>query len=79
MQIISTEVKQQKISMKELCSKVSASFAMLKLVGGSADGGLFWGGDVMHHLFPLLVGIKEEESVSTLPLYHLSESPWLIF
>lgn len=51
--------------MKELCSKVPASFAALKLVGGCADDGSFWGGGVMHHLFPLLVGIKVEENITT--------------
>lgn len=79
MQIISVKIKQRKISMKELCSKVPASFAALKLVGGCTDDGSFWGGGVMHHLFPLLVGIKVEENITTPYSHNLSKSPWLTF
>lgn len=78
MQIISVEINQHKSSMKELCSKVPASVAGLGLVGGSGDDGSFWGGGVMRHLFPLLVGIKVEES-TTVPSHHRSKSSLLIF
>lgn len=79
MQIISVEINQHKISMKELCSKVPASFTVLGPVGGSVDDGSFWGGGVMHHLFPLMVGIKVEESTTTVHSHHLSKSSLLIF
>lgn len=79
MQIMSVKIKQHEISMKELCSKVPASFAVLRLVGGYADDGSFWGGDVMHHLFPLLVGIKVEENITTPYPHNLSKSPWLLY
>lgn len=79
MQIISVEINQHKISMKELCSKVPASFAVLGLEGGSVAGGSFWGGGVMRHLFPLLVGNKVEESITTVHSHHLSKSSLLIF
>lgn len=65
--------------MKELCSKVPASFAVLGLEGGSVAGGSFWGGGVMRHLFPLLVGNKVEESITTVHSHHLSKSSLLIF
>lgn len=65
MQIVSVEINQHEVSMKELCSKVPASFTVLGLVGGSIDDGLFWGGGVMCHLFPLLVEIKVEERKAT--------------
>lgn len=79
MQIISVEINQHKISMKELCSKVPASSAALGLVGGSAEDGSFWGGGVMHHLFPLLVGIKVVESTTTVHSHHLFKSSLLVF
>jgi len=79
MQIISVEITQHKISMKELCSKVPASLAVLGLVGGSVDDSSFWGGGVMCHLFPLLVGIKVAESTTTVHSYHHSKSSMLIF
>ena len=79
MQIISVEINQHKISMKEFCSKVPASFAVLGLVGGSLDDSSFWGGGVMRHLFLLLVGIKVEESTTTVHAHHLSRSSLLIF
>lgn len=79
MQIISVEINQHKISMKELCSKVPASSAALGLVGGRAEDGSFWGGGAMHHLFPLLVGITVEESTTTVHSHHLFKSSLLIF
>lgn len=79
MQIISVEIHQQKVSMKELCSKVSASFAVLGFVGGSIDDGSLWGGDVMHHLFPLLLGIKVKETTTTVHSHQLSKSSLLVF
>lgn len=72
MQFISVEINQHKISMKELCSKVLASFAVLGLVGGSIGNCWLWGGGVIHHLFPLLVEIKVEEDNCTPPLQELS-------
>lgn len=88
MQITSVETNQHKISMKELCSKVPASSAALGLVSGRAKDGSFWGGGVMHHLFPLLVGIKsgrEHNHCTLTPLFqeltayfpHFNEIPCL--
>lgn len=49
-------------------------------IGGWEHRGCFlWGGGAMHHLFPLLVGIKVEESTTTVHSHHLFKSSLLIF